>query len=150
MGIVRAEIIARARKAVKAGVSATRFYWDMKAQGLAYRKTDMLADYRNIKGVERVEGALRFVRKDRYPAKQALASVTWTLSKEFMYKVKVQSRISPDEPITERFVNIMSDKPLTPAEMETQIVREWGEWERYAAEEITQLQVWSAVRRVME
>lgn len=150
MGIARAEFIARARKAFREGVSQTRFIADMKAAGLSYRKTDMIADFHTVSGIEKVEGLLRFVRKDYYPSKKVIAAVTWATSKEFMYKVKVQSRISPDKPITERFVNLMSDRPLTPAEMETQIVRDWGEWERYAAEEITKLQVWSAVRRVME
>ncbi|GAJ23613.1 unnamed protein product [marine sediment metagenome] len=35
-----------------------------------------------------------------------------------MFKVKIQSRLRPGEPITERFVNIMQDRPRTPAEIE--------------------------------
>lgn len=150
MGIVRAEVIARMRGAFREGLAASRFIADMKAVGLSYRRTDMLADWRSVNEVERKEGALRFVRKDRYPTTATMAAVTWETSKEYMYKVKVQSVIRIGEPITERFVNLMSNIPLTPAMIEAEVEERWGEWEKYAAEEITALQVWSAVRKVME
>lgn len=150
MGIVRAETIARMRVGFREGLSASRFIADMKAVGLSYRRSDMLADWRSVNQVERKEGALRFVRKDRYPTEKSIAAVTWETSKEYMYKVKVQSVIRAGEPITERFVNLMSDIPLTPAMLEAEVEERWGEWEKYAAEEITRLQVWSAVRKVME
>lgn len=150
MGLKRARVIASMRKAFREGVSASRFITDMKVAGLSYRRTDMLSDWRSVNELERKEGALRYVRKDYYPARQALAQVEWKLSQEFMYKVKVFSRTAPDEPLQERFVNIMSDAPMTPREIEAQIAESWGEWERYAAEELVSLQVWSAVHKVME
>lgn len=151
MGVVRATAIARMRKAFRAGLSASRFMSDERAAGRpTYRRTDMLADWRSINELERKEGAIRFVRKDRFPTEKTIASVEWGISKEYMYKVKVLSRLTPDEPITERFVNIMSDVPMTPAMIEAEVEERWAEWERYAAEEITALQTWSAVRKVME
>jgi len=39
---------------------------------------------------------------------------------------------------------------MTPEMLEAEVEQQWGEWEKYAAETITQLQVWSAVRKVME
>lgn len=110
----------------------------------------MLADWRSVNELEKKEGVLRYVRKDYYPAKTSIAQVEWQLSREFMYKVKTESRLKPGEPITERFVNIMSDKPMTPAQLEQQVQDSWAEWERYAAEELVGLQVWSAVQKVME
>ncbi|GAI78339.1 unnamed protein product, partial [marine sediment metagenome] len=107
-------------------------------------------DWRSVAGLETKKDALKYVRKDRYPTEKVMASVTWALSKEYMYVVKVKSRLTPDVPVTERFVNIMSDVPMTPAMMEAEVEERWGEWEKYAAEEITRLQVWSAVRKVME
>ncbi len=150
MGIVRAEVIAKMRGAFRKGVSAGRFLTDMKAVGLSYRRTDMLADWRSVNQLERKEGAVRFVRKDRFPTARSMAQVEWGLSKEFMYKVKVQSVIKAGEPITERFVNIMSDIPLTPTMVEAEVEEAWSQWERYAVEEIVGLQIWSAVRKVME
>lgn len=150
MGIVRAETIARMRGAFREGLSASRFISDMKAIGLSYRRTDMLADWRSINELERKEGVLRYVRKDRYPTEKTIAAVTWATSKEYMYKVRVQSVVKIGEPITERFVNIMSDVPMTPTMVEAEVAERWGEWEKYAAELLTGLQVWSAVRKVMD
>ena len=150
MGIVRAEVIARMRKAFREGVSASRFITTMREVGLAYRRTDMLADWRSVNELERKEGAFRYIRKDRYPTERTIAAVEWAISKEYMYKVKVQSVLRLGEPLTERFVNIQSDVPMTPAIVEAEVEERWGEWERYAAELITGLQVWSAVRKVME
>jgi len=123
---------------------------EMKAVGLSYRRTDMLADWRSVNEIERKEGVLRYVRKDRYPTAKSMAAVTWATSKEYMYKVKVMSVIKAGQPITERFVNIMSDVPMTPEMIEAEVTEQWGEWEKYAAEILTGLQVWSAVRKVME
>lgn len=150
MGIVRAEVIARMRGAIKEGLSASRFIADMREVGLAYRRNDMLADWRNEAGIEKKEDLLRYVRKDRYPTEKTIASVTYDISKEFMYKVKVRSVIRVGEPITERFVNIMSDIPMTPAMIEAEVEERWGEWDRYKAEAITELHVWSAIRRTVE
>ncbi|MBA7705401.1 hypothetical protein ES703_114229 [subsurface metagenome] len=43
----------------------------------------------------------------------------------------------------------MSDVPMTPEMLKAEVEERWGEWERYAAEEIIGLQAWSAVRKVM-
>lgn len=150
MGIMRAEVIGRMRGALREGLSASRFIADMREVGLSYRRTDMLADWRSVNELERKEGAVRYVRKDRYPTEKTIASVEWAISREYMYKVKVQSVVRIGEPITERFVNIMSDVPLTPAMIEAEVEERWGEWEKYAPELITGLQPWSAVRKVME
>ena len=150
MGIIRAETIGRMRIAFRAGVSASRFIVDMRTAGLSYRRTDMLSDWRAINQLETKDGLARFVRKDRLPTNKALAQVDWALSKEFMYKVKVYSQKGVGMPIGERFVNIMSDNPLTPQQIESEVEQQWSEWERYAPETLTGLQVWSAVHKVME
>ncbi|KKN15631.1 hypothetical protein LCGC14_0984180 [marine sediment metagenome] len=150
MSIVRAEVIARMRVAFRGGLSASRFITDMRSSGLSYRRTDMLSDWRAINQLETKDGLARFVRKDRFPTDNAMAVVDWSLSKEFMYKIKVFSVTQAGAPITERFVNIMSANPLTPTQMEAEVTKQWQEWERYSAETITGLQVWSAVHKVME
>lgn len=146
MGIVRQEVLQRMRGAFREGLSASRFIRDMQSAGLSYRRTTMLSDWRSVNEIERKEGVMRYVRKDRYPAEASMASVTWETSKEYMYKVKVNSTIRPGEPISERFVNIMSDVPMTPGMVESEVLERWTEWEKYAPETITGLQVWTAVR----
>ncbi|GAI52377.1 unnamed protein product, partial [marine sediment metagenome] len=131
-------------------LSASKFITDMREVGLSYRRTDMLSDWRSVNELEVKEGLIRYVRRDRYPTEKTIASVDWAVSKEFMYKVKVQSIIQPGMPLTERFVNILSDVPMTPTMVEDEVLTRWGEWEKYQAEDVKGLQVWSAVRKVME
>lgn len=150
MSIIRAEVIANMRVAYRGGLSASTFIASMVEKGLSYRRTNMLSDWRSVNEIERKEGLLRYVRKDRYPTAKTMASVTWETSKEFMYKVKVESFLRPGEVPISRFVNIMSDSPMTPEMVEAEVTERWTEWERYGKEEISGLQVWSAVRAVME
>lgn len=150
MAIKRAAVIGLMRGAFRRGQSASAFLRDMRAKGLTYRRTDMLADWRSVNELERKAGAMRYVRRDYFPAAKAIAQVEWDMSDEFMYKVKVTSRLSPGEPLTERFVNIMSDRPMTPAMVEQAVTEKWAEWEDYTAEAIENLVVWTAVHKVMD
>lgn len=147
---IRAEVLVKIRQAYRDGVSMTRFIKDMRAKGLGYPRTKMQADWRTVTDIAEKEGALQLVRRNALPPKTRIAQVTWELSKEYLYKVRTESRLRPDEPIVERFVNIMSDKPLTPEELEAQVEERWGEWEKYQPEELVSLQAWTAFRRVAE
>jgi len=149
MSIVRTQAIAYMRKAFRKGQTVTDFRQDMRAKGLSYRWTTMLSDWRSVNQLEAKKGLMRFIRKDRYPASMAIAEVDWMLSKEWMYKVKVQSRLRPDLPTTERFVNLMSDVPLTGAMIEQGVIEKWAEWEDYTAEAIEKIIPFTAVHRTI-
>lgn len=150
MPLERATVVAKMRKAFREGVSASRFVADMKTEGLSYRRSDMLSDWRSVNELERKEGALRFVRKNYYPSKTVIAQVEWQLSQEFMYKVQVQTRIKPDEPVLERFVNIMSDIPLTPLGVEELAYEMIREQSPKRIGEVEAISGWSAVQRIAE
>ncbi|GAI69457.1 unnamed protein product [marine sediment metagenome] len=150
MSIVRAETIARMRDAFRKGMSASRFIADMKSAGLSYRRTVMLSDWRSVNQLEVKAGLLQYVRKDRYPTATSMAAVEWNISQEYMYILKVQSILAPGMPVIERKVNILSDRPLTPAQAESEVTQQWQEWEKYAPETLTGIQAWSAVHKVME
>ncbi len=150
MSIVRSQAIAFMRKAFRTGQSVSDFRQDMRAKGLSYRWTTMLSDWRSVNQLEAKKGLMRFVRKDRYPSKVAIAEVDWMLSQEYMYTVKVQSRLRPDEPMTERFVNLMSDEPMTGTMIEQGVTEKWAVWEDYTAEAIEKIIPWSAVHRTIE
>jgi len=114
----RYQVIAKMRGAFRRGISGSKFIADMKAKGLSYRRTDMLSDWRTINELETKKDAFQYVRKDYYAAKTAMAQVAWKLPKEYMYVFKVKSRITPDAPITERMVNVPTDRPITRREAE--------------------------------
>ena len=144
----RYKVLHLMREAIKIGQSRTAFIRNMVQQGLTYRRSDMIADFKAIAELSDKEGKLRFVARDRLPAEKTLAAVEWALSSEYMYKVKVLSQTKSDEPILERFVNILSDKPLTPTQIEQQVIERWGEWENYQGEAIKELQAWTAYKKV--
>jgi len=150
MSIKRSQVIGYMRAAYRKKQSVSSFREDMRRKGLSYRWTTMLSDWRSVNQLEAKKGLMRFIRKDRYPSKMAIAEVDWMLSKEYMYKVKVQSRLRPDEPITERFVNLMSDVPLTGAMIEQGVIEKWAEWEDYTAEAIEKIIPFTCVHRTLE
>lgn len=149
-GEKRSTFIAKARSAFRKGLSASRFLTQMKSEGLGYRRTDMLSDWRAINELEKKAGSLRYVRRDYYPSEKSIAHVPWKMSREYMYKVRIQTRIAPGEPIEERFVNIMTDKPLTPRQLERETYLMFERLEEYQPEELVQATPYQAVRRVME
>jgi len=147
MAIERAIVIGRMRSAFRKGQSASSFIQQMKTEGLSYRRTTMLSDWRSVNEIERKKEAFKYIRKDYYPTEKSIAEVEWKLSKEYMYKVKVQERTSPDEPITDRFVNIMSDMPMTPRMVEQAVIEKWSVWEKYKEELIETIVPVMAVHR---
>ena len=150
MAIERGIVITKMRGAFRKGVSASKFLLDMRAEGLSYRRTDMLADWRTVNQLEAKKGLMQYVRKDYQPTAATIADVTWDITKEYMYIAKTWARLRPDDPLIERKVNIMADRPLTPREVEAEVQERWGEWEKYKAEELVGVQAWSAVHKVME
>ena len=151
MGIERAATIARMSKAIRDGLSVSGFIsQEKRAKRLTYRRSDMLADWRSKSNVAKKEGLLRFVRKDRYPTNVQIAKAWPNMSKEYMYQVRVENRLRPDEPITKHLVNIMSDIPLTPAMVEQMAIEERAREEKYLGEVLIGVQAWSVIRRVPE
>ena len=146
MAAIRAKVMSLMRKALKAGQSRTAFLRDMKAEGLTYPRKTMFADWAQLKDFHDKEGTLAAVGRDAYPAEKNIITTAWDIDKEFMYQVKVRSRLRPEEPITERFVNIVTAKPMTPRMMVQSLVEKWVEWEYEPFEAVEELIPWTAVR----
>lgn len=149
MSMDRSVAILRMKQAFKEGLSFNRFHVDMKAAGLKIRRQTLLSDWRNENQLEIKKDALKYVRKDYYPSKAAYAAVTYKMSAEFMYNVRVRSRVRPTEPITDRFVNIMQDKPLTPGEIEALAWSLIGEQSPKRIGEVVSVTAFRAIRRTV-
>ena len=144
----RPSAIMRIPDAISRGLSATAFIGELKGLGLSYRKTIMLSDWRSVSGIEAKKNLIQYVRKDRKPSAKVVPDVEWELSREYMYKANTWSRLKPDEPLTERFVNIMSDEPMSPQEVEEQVESQWVQWEKYAQEQLEGVKVVGAYHRI--
>lgn len=146
----RPTAILKMPQAIAQGLSATSFLKKLRIQGLGYRTQRFLADWRSVSGIEKRKDTFKYVRKDRRPSMKSMADVEWELSEEYMFKVKAHYRTSPDEPLQERFVNIPSDRPLTPAEIEQEVMDRWNDWEKYAGEELESASVVAGYHRIDE
>lgn len=145
MADTRSKVIALMRVAIRAGKSRTAFLRDMKTKGFMYTQRIMKSDWAGISELIAKDGALIHVRRDSYPASKTLVETDWDINGEYMYKVKVTSRLSPTDKLTERFVNIVTDSPMTPAMVEQAIVEKWSDYEDYSAETIETITPWTAI-----
>ena len=127
-GQVRSEVIMRMKAALQAGKSASAFIRDMSKRGLSYRRTEMLSDWRSAGNIEKKTGLVRYVRKGYTPSPATYADVSWNLSREYMTKVRIESRIRPGAPVETRFVNIVHDTPMTPEQLESEVRKQGGNW----------------------
>jgi len=147
-GQIRAAAQLLIRAAAASKLSAAETIRQLKDKGLSYRRTDMLGDWRSASNVEAKTGLLKYVRKDYVPSARVIADVTWQTSREFMYKVRVETRLRPGEPLETKFVNIMADRPMTPRELETEVEKDWGGWYPERRENIEAVIPETAMRRV--
>ena len=136
--------------ALARGMSANAFLRSLKLTTGGYTRTKFLADWRSVGAIEARKDAFKYVRKDRRPSMKSMADVEWEMSQEYMFKVKARFRTGPDEPIQERFVNIPSDRPMTPAEVEAEVFDRWNDWEKYAGEELEAASVVAGYHRIDE
>lgn len=147
-GEKRAEFVARARVAIRDGISQAVFLRQAITEGFSVRRTVMIGDWHSVGETEKKKELFRYVRKDYHATAASIAQVDWDLSKEYMYKVKVLSRVRPGEPVTERFVNIMQDKPLTPFEVEALAWELIGEQSPKIASQVISITPWTAIQKV--
>lgn len=140
-----AQLLIRAAAAQK--LSAAETIRQLKAKGLSYRRTTMLADWRNLSNIKKKEGLMRYVRKDRMPTAEIAVVKEWKLSREYKFICRVRSRLAPGEPIEERFISVMADRPLTPREIETEVIESWGKWYPEKREEVERVIPETAIRR---
>ena len=150
MPIGRAKVIQLMRKAFRAKESFNRFYSDLIGTGLRYKKTTMLGDWRSVNELEKKQGLLQYVRKDRIPGKQAIAQVSWEISREYMYVAIVRSQLAPGEPIAEQKVNIMQDRPLTPREVEALTWQMIQKQSPKTIEQVVEIVPWAVVQRIYD
>lgn len=144
MSVIRKDVMLLMRSAIKAGKSRTAFLKDMKAAGTTYLGRQMKADWATLTEFHKKTGALSRLRKDVFPREASTVVTDWDTEGEYMYIIKVKTRLSPDAPITERFVDIVTDEPMTGEMMIQAATQKWVEWEY--EEIVEEIIPWTAVR----
>lgn len=144
----RPSAILRMPQAIAKGMSANAFLRQLKSIGSGYSRTRFLRDWRNVAGTEAKKNVFKYVRRDRRAPMAALADVDWEMDKEYMYKVRAWVRTAPGEPLEERFINIPSDSPLSPAEVEQEAFGRWADSEKYGETVLERVQPVAGWRHV--
>lgn len=136
----RSVAILKMPEAIARGLSATKFLRGLQLSTGGYQKQRFLADWRNVSGTEKRKNAFKYIRRDRRPPMTAMADVDWDMEKEYMYKVRAFTRLHPGEPLEERFINIASDDPMSPDEIEAAARDSWTELQDSTPGELDRIQ----------
>lgn len=126
----RPTAILKMPAAIASGMSPSAFLRKIKKTTGGYRMTTFFADWRGVGNIEAKKDRRKYTRRDRLPKLKEVADVPWEFSKEFMHKAAIYSRTAPGEPLTERFVNVMSDKLLTGQQIIEEVYTRWETWDR--------------------
>jgi len=150
MAIKRMEVIARMRKAIRTGGTASDFISLMQKKGLGYRRSDMLADWREVATIEKVDVAISRIRTGYVPIQHIAELKVWNMSKEFMYRIKSEQISPTGKRLKSKYVNIMSDKPLTIEKLEREAYERAFEQSPPESGEERKFTLESVYRRVKE
>lgn len=150
MAIERAKALLLMRKAFKAGVSFNKFYRDRAVIDLKLRRSVMMADWRDVNNIMKVEGLARFVRRGYVPSQNIAQLKARKLDKEYHYVVRVESRLRPDVDFTTRFIQIGADTPQTVEAIEQEAYERTFGQSPPKPEEERKFTTWSVLHRVSE
>jgi len=127
MAITRAAMRLLIPNYIRGGMSAARFIRDMKSQyGKAYRKTNVLADFRYFSGVEAATDRMKYVRKDRLPSDGVFAPGTPKAGAKFEYRVKLSGYHPDTGEAFESYVTALGDDRLSPQDIEEMMIDKYG------------------------
>lgn len=100
------------QRAVREGVSADALQAQLRAQGIGYRRQDLLSDRRYFAGAARQVDALKSVRRDFLPS--ADVHPTWHGTQIADYRYQVRGTITFRDGSTEdRTITLESRRPLS-------------------------------------
>ena len=88
------------------------------AFGKSIRRSTLLDVIRGIKGIEKANVQLKFIRKDRLPNVDRIPEAITRIRRNFSYKVKVEGHFIDTDIAHTEYINISSDINLTIAQIE--------------------------------
>lgn len=116
-GGIRGLAQAFVRSAVTRGLSAADTIRTLTAEGLTYRRTDMLKDYREWAQVPVKADRIKYVRHDYYPSKELYVETTGKQMRAFRYQVAVEVYNPETRERLHMTTNVVSDFQMTPAQV---------------------------------
>lgn len=146
--IKRPTAILKMPSAIESGLSANRFLKHLRSLGLGYNRQRFLADWRTVNNIKARKDVIKYTRKDRLPSIKSMADVEWNLNQEYMFKVSAKYRTDPEGELQERFVNIPSDRLMTPQEVIDEVFERWDTTWKYRDESLESAEVIGGYHRI--
>ena len=125
MAIVAIQGIARRfiPEMLKMGLSASAGLNMLKGQGLGYRRTNFLADWREFAGTERKRDPLRAIPKKYRPTEATIQRTEFEQGKKFNYEYKVGGYDNIQQKEVVEYITVASDDILSMIEAEQEAQR---------------------------
>jgi len=95
----------------------------LRLEGMGYRRTDFLADWREFAGVARKRDPLRAIPKKYRPTEATIERTDYEQAKKFHYSYKVEGYDLVTQESIEDFVTVATDDILTMEEAEQEAER---------------------------
>lgn len=108
---------------LRMGMTATAGLSMLRDQGIGYRRTDFLADFRDLAGVAMKRDPLRAIPKKYRPTEATIQRVNVKQLKKFHYSYKVEGFNMITQEDTETWITVASDTILTMQEAEEEAER---------------------------
>lgn len=95
----------------------------LRSEGMGYRRTDFLSDWREAAGTERKRDPLRAIPKSYRPTESTIQRTDYEQVHKFNYDYKIEGYDIITGEDTETFITVASDDILTMAEAEAEAER---------------------------
>jgi hypothetical protein len=108
---------------LRLGMTTTAGLNLLRGEGMGYRRTDFLADWRQFAGTERKRDPLRAIPKGYRPTEATIERTDYKQRKKFNYSYKVEGYDIITQADTETWITVASDDILTMEEAEEEAQR---------------------------
>jgi len=108
---------------LRAGMSATAGLNLLRSEGMGYRRTDFLSDFRDFAGIAMKRDPLRAIPKKYRPTEATIQRVDFQQTKKFYYNYKIEGYNIITQEETETAITVASDDILTMEEAEAEAER---------------------------
>ena len=108
---------------LKAGMSATAGLNLLRSEGMGYRKTDFLKDFRDFSGLAMKCDPLRAIPKKYRPTEATIQRVDIKQTRKFYYDYKLEGYDIITQEKTESWITVATDNILTMEEAEAEAER---------------------------
>lgn len=114
-GAARAAFRAALPTFIKRGLGATASYRAFKIiSPLRMSKQRFLDVFRQVSGIEKMQNVIRFVRKDRMPGKNIMATTERAMPRNYLFKVRLDVYDDAGNLLRTSHTSIMGDENMTP------------------------------------